>query len=244
MQNPDGGWAAFDRGCDLEILTRVPFADHNAMIDPSTADLTARALESLAELGYGPDHPATAAGIRYLRRQQEADGSWFGRWGCNYLYGTSLALQALRRIGIAAGDPAIRRGAAWIAACQNPDGGWGETPASYDDPSLKGKGESTTSQTAWALSGLLAAAQRESEAVRRGVAYLLETRLPGGAWHEDAWTGTGFPRVFYLRYHLYPVYFPLMALGAYARSGPAPRRRERPPAPALLQIATPRGDAR
>ncbi len=243
MQNRDGGWAAFDRGCDFELLTRVPFADHNARIDPSTADLTARALESLAELGYGPDHPAVAAGVRYLRGQQEADGSWFGRWGCNYLYGTFLALQALARLGVPADDPAMKRGAAWIASCQNADGGWGETPASYDDPALKGKGASTASQTAWAILGLLAAGERDSDAVRRGVDHLLETREPGGAWREDAWTGTGFPRVFYLKYHLYAVYFPLMALGAYARSGDvAPGLRPRAASSGLVRIASARGE--
>jgi squalene-hopene/tetraprenyl-beta-curcumene cyclase len=217
MQNEDGGWAAFDRGCDKTILTLVPFADHNAMIDPSTADLTARGLESLSELGFAKDFPAAQRAIRFLRDAQGAEGAWYGRWGCNYLYGTYLALWGLRKIGIPPWDPALRRGFSWLRSCQNPDGGWGETLASYDDPSLKGKGSSTPSQTAWAVLGLIAAGERDSEAVRRGVAFLLDRQSQDGSWPEEEWTGTGFPRVFYLRYHLYPIYFPLLALGTYAQ---------------------------
>ena len=236
MQNEDGGWAAFDRGCDKVILTRVPFADHNAMIDPSTADLTARGLESLCELGFGKDFPAAARAIDFLRRTQEPEGAWYGRWGCNYLYGTYLAIWGLWKIGISPEDPAIRRGAAWLRSCQNPDGGWGETLGSYDDPSLKGKGASTPSQTAWAVLGLVAAGGRQSEAVRRGIEFLLDRQSEDGSWPEEEWTGTGFPRVFYLRYHLYPIYFPLLALGVAAQdSAPASRRpshpREQRPAP-------------
>jgi squalene-hopene/tetraprenyl-beta-curcumene cyclase len=224
MQNDDGGWASFDRGCDREILTKVPFADHNAMIDPSTSDLTSRGLESLAELGFGPEFPPARRAIRFLRRAQEADGAWFGRWGCNYIYGTYLALWALRKIGVPPSDPTLRRGAAWLANCQNPDGGWGETLASYDDPALRGKGRSTPSQTAWALLGLLSAGEELSPAARRGAEFLLERQAPGGSWPEEEWTGTGFPRVFYLRYHLYPVYFPLFALGVFARAEARARR--------------------
>jgi squalene-hopene/tetraprenyl-beta-curcumene cyclase len=217
MQNEDGGWAAFDRGCDKVILTRVPFADHNAMIDPSTADLTARGLESLSELGFGKDFPAAARAVEFLRRTQEPEGAWYGRWGCNYLYGTYLALLGLQKIGINADDAAIRRGAGWLRSCQNPDGGWGETLGSYDDPSLKGKGASTPSQSAWAVLGLISAGERDSEAVRRGIQFLLDRQSEDGSWPEEEWTGTGFPRVFYLRYHLYPIYFPLLALGVAAR---------------------------
>jgi squalene-hopene/tetraprenyl-beta-curcumene cyclase len=224
MQNQDGGWAAFDRGCDKEILTRVPFADHNAMIDPSTADLTARGLEALAELGFGIDFPAAKKAIRFLRRTQEPEGAWYGRWGCNYLYGTHLALWALMKIGVPHSDPAVRRGAAWLRSCQNEDGGWGETLASYEDPSLKGKGRSTPSQTAWAVMGLVAAGEIRSETVRRGIDFLLDRQAEDGSWQEEEWTGTGFPRVFYLRYHLYPIYFPLLALGIYA-AGRAPAAR-------------------
>jgi len=189
------------------------------MIDPSTADLTARGLECLSELGFEMDFPAAARAIRFLRRTQEPEGAWYGRWGCNYLYGTYLALWGLRKIGVSAGDPAIRRGSAWLQSCQNPDGGWGETLGSYDDPSLKGKGASTPSQTAWAVLGLVAAGERESPAVRRGVEFLLDRQSEDGSWPEEEWTGTGFPRVFYLRYHLYPIYFPLLALGVVAQSG-------------------------
>jgi squalene-hopene/tetraprenyl-beta-curcumene cyclase len=224
MQNKDGGWAAFDRGCDKEILTKVPFADHNAMIDPSTADLTARGLEALAELGFGKDYPPAARAIRFLRRTQESDGAWYGRWGCNYLYGTYLALWGLRKIGVDPADQAMRRGADWLRSCQNSDGGWGESLASYDDPTLKGKGRSTPSQTAWGVMGLVAAGERESEAVSRGIGFLLDHQSSDGSWVEEDWTGTGFPRVFYLRYHLYPIYFPLLALGVY--SGRGGRRRE------------------
>jgi squalene-hopene/tetraprenyl-beta-curcumene cyclase len=224
MQNDDGGWAAFDRGCDREILTKVPFADHNAMIDPSTADLTSRGLESLAELGFGPEYPPARRAIQFLRRTQEPEGAWYGRWGCNYVYGTYLALWALRRIGLEPSDPALRRGAAWLRSCQNPDGGWGESLASYDDPSLKGKGRSTPSQTAWAVLGLLAAGGAPDPATRRGVDFLLDRQAADGSWPEEEWTGTGFPRVFYLRYHLYPIYFPLFALGAYARAEARPGR--------------------
>jgi squalene-hopene/tetraprenyl-beta-curcumene cyclase len=181
MQNKDGGWAAFDRGCDKEILTKVPFADHNAMIDPSTADLTARGLEALAELGFGKDYPPAVRAIRFLRRTQESDGAWYGRWGCNYLYGTYLALWGLRKIGVDPTDEAMRRGADWLRSCQNSDGGWGESLASYDDPTLKGKGRSTPSQTAWGVMGLVAAGERESEAVSRGIGFLLDHQSSDGS---------------------------------------------------------------
>jgi squalene-hopene/tetraprenyl-beta-curcumene cyclase len=241
MQNSDGGWGAFDRGCNREILTRVPFADHNAMIDPSTADLTARGLEAMAEVGFGPEYAPARRAIEFLHREQEPDGSWYGRWGCNYLYGTYLAAWGLRRIGEDPGSPALRRAAAWLASCQNPDGGWGESLASYDDPSHKGRGPSTPSQTAWALMGLMAAGKRECEAVRRGVTYLLDGQAPDGSWPEEEWTGTGFPRVFYLKYHLYPIYFPLLALGTYAgarvRTPLARSHAPRPAAPAAWVAA-------
>ncbi len=229
MQNDDGGWGAFDRGCDKEILTHVPFADHNALLDPSTADVTGRVIDSLLRLGMAPDAPELARAATFLRRQQEADGSWYGRWGCNYIYGTWLALTALARRGGIAGEPWCRRAADWLLSCQNPDGGWGESPRSYDDPAQKGIGTSTAAQTAWALMGLLAAGALDVAgaagdtgtagdlAVERGVDYLLASQLVDGSWHDEPWTATGFPRVFYLRYHLYAVYFPLMALSAYRR---------------------------
>lgn len=217
MQNRDGGWGAFDRGCDRELLTLVPFADHNAMIDPSTADVTGRALETLARCGLGRDHPAVGAATRFLLGEQEADGSWYGRWGVNYLYGTWLALTGLAAHGPIAAEPWCRRAAGWIERHQNLDGGWGETPASYDHPDQKGLGPSTAAQTAWALMALVAAGRGGGAAVRRGVDHLLGSQQPDGGWTDAAWTGTGFPRVFYLRYRLYATYFPLLALSRVAR---------------------------
>ena len=214
------------------------------MLHPSTADLTARGLEALAELGFGPEFPPACRAIRFLRKEQETEGAWYGRWGCNYLYGTYLALWGLWKIGVDRSDPVIRRGAAWLRSCQNQDGGWGESLASYDDPSLKGKGSSTPSQTAWALLGLLAAGERESDAVRRGVEFLLGRQGADGSWPEEEWTGTGFPRVFYLRYHLYPVYFPLLALGVYARGDARPPRSQVHTADASLLHLTPIGGSR
>lgn len=217
MQNRDGGWAAFDKGCNKEILTCVPFADHNAMIDPSTSDITGRALEALAALGYGRQLNAIRRGMRFLAREQEADGSWYGRWGCNYIYGTWLAVTGLRAVG--ADDVRLRRAAAWIRSVQNDDGGWGETPLSYENPAEKGRGPSTPSQTAWAVLGLIAAADADSaESVRRGIDYILRVQHEDGSWVDEHWTGTGFPAVFYLRYHLYATYFPLLALSTYAKS--------------------------
>lgn len=226
MQNKDGGWGAFDRDCDKEILTYVPFADHNAMIDPSTTDLTARGLETMAELGYDRDYPAARRAIDFILAEQEPDGSWYGRWGCNYLYGTYLAAASLEAIGLDPDERWGRSAATWLESCQNPDGGWGELPVSYEDATRKGIGPSTASQTAWALMGLTALGRADSDAARRAVAYLVEQQQEDGSWHEEHWTGTGFPAVFYLRYHLYPVYFPLMALArwaAHAQQSPAER---------------------
>lgn len=225
MQNRDGGWGAFDKDCDKEILTHVPFADHNAMIDPSTSDLTARALEALACLGYDHSFPAARRAVEFLRREQERDGSWFGRWGCNYLYGTWLALWGLRAIGVDMDSAWVQRGAEWLRSCQNEDGGWGELPQSYDDQSYKGRGPSTASQTAWALLGLMAAGHARTESVSRGLRYLLERQEADGSWTDELWTGTGFPSVFYLRYHLYSIYFPLLALAEHVQPSSSPRRR-------------------
>ena len=238
MQNKDGGWGAFDKGCDKEILTHVPFADHNAMIDPSTADLTARALEALGCIGFDRSHPATRRAVEFLKREQESDGSWFGRWGCNYLYGTWLALWGLRAIGEDMTAPWIRRGARWLHDSQNDDGGWGELPQSYDDLTYKGRGPSTASQTAWALLGLMAAGDGHTDTVRRGVRYLVERQRDDGSWEEQLWTGTGFPSVFYLRYHLYPIYFPLLALAQYREAPERPRREL--PSVALPRVSRPR----
>jgi squalene-hopene/tetraprenyl-beta-curcumene cyclase len=215
MQNRDGGWASFDRDNDQRWLTEVPFADHNAMIDPSTADITARVLECLSHFpAYGRSHPAVERAIGFLRRNQTTEGCWTGRWGVNYLYGTWQVLRGLRCIGEEMQAPYVRRAARWLAARQNSDGGWGESIASYDDLGAKGVGDSTPSQTAWALMGLIAAGEVASPAVRRGVGHLID-RQRAGTWEQALWTGTGFPRVFYLNYHYYRHYFPLMALAQY-----------------------------
>jgi squalene-hopene/tetraprenyl-beta-curcumene cyclase len=217
MQNRDGGWGAFDRDNDRHVLTQVPFADHNAMIDPSSADVTARVLECLARYGRPADDPVVARGLRYLRGEQTGEGAWYGRWGVNYIYGTSGVLRAAEALGIA-GSAFCRRGAAWLAGIQNEDGGFGESCASYDDPSQMGRGPSTPSQTAWGVIGLLAAGASDT-AVTRAVRHLIETQNAAGSWDERATTGTGFPRVFYLRYHLYCHSFPLSALARYRSMG-------------------------
>ena len=217
MQSKDGGWGAFDRDNDKQALAHVPFADFMSPLDPTCADVTAHALEFLAEVNQGEQ--ARERGVAYLRKTQEPDGSWYGRWGVNYVYGTGLALQGLAAAGEELHQQTILRAVDWLAAHQNPDGGWGETCMTYVDPSLRGRGPSTASQTAWALSGLLAAGQASGEtthpAVQRGIAYLLDTQAEDGSWEEPFYTGTGFPRVFYLRYDLYRVYFPLLALARY-----------------------------
>ncbi|MEY4178129.1 MAG: Squalene--hopene cyclase [Planctomycetota bacterium] len=217
MQNRDGGWGAFDRNNDAEFLCHVPFADHNAMIDPSTPDITARVLEMLGGYGHRVDSPAVAKALGFLRRTQESDGAWYGRWGVNYIYGTWQTLVGLRAVHVPLDDPMVRRGAEWLLRCQQPNGGWGESADSYDAPASRGQGPATASQTAWALLGLLAAGRAMDSATSRGAQYLLDTQRPDGRWDEPEFTGTGFPRVFYLRYHLYPVYFPLLALGVYRR---------------------------
>ena len=215
MQNKDGGWAAFDVDIDNEVLTKVPFADHNAMLDPSCADITARILEILGLLDYRADHPQVAKGLDYLWRTQEPEGCWYGRWGVNYVYGTWQVLQGLAALDFPMDHPALLRAADWLESVQQGDGGWGESCASYDDRSLMAKGETTASQTAWAVLGLVSAGRADGGAARRGIAYLTETQKADGSWDEAPYTGTGFPRVFYLRYHLYRIYFPLMALARY-----------------------------
>jgi squalene-hopene/tetraprenyl-beta-curcumene cyclase len=219
MQNADGGWGSFDKDNDKQWLTEVPFADHNAMIDPSTADITGRVLESLSHFpGFGREHPAVKRAVAFLRRDQTADGAWYGRWGVNYVYGTWQALRGLARIGEDLDSPCVRRAAAWLRDHQNTDGGWGESIASYDEPSRRGAGTSTPSQTAWAVMGLLAAGEIDGAAVRRGVRWLVERQDAAGTWNEESWTGTGFPKVFYLNYAFYRHYFPLMALAQYANA--------------------------
>ena len=216
LQNSDGGWGAFDRDNNCELLCKVPFADHNAMIDPSSPDLAGRVLEAFGKIGLRIGHPSVDRACEYLRCQQEADGSWYGRWGINYIYGTWQAIEGLRSVGVAADDPAIVAGAEWLESRQQSAGGWGESPASYSDPAFSGRGRPTPSQTAWAVAGLVAAGRHDSRQARRGVRWLLDLQAADGRWEESEFTGTGFPKVFYLRYHYYPVYFPLMALARWA----------------------------
>jgi squalene-hopene/tetraprenyl-beta-curcumene cyclase len=225
MQNRDGGWAAFDREINHEVLTKVPFADHNAMLDPSCPDITARALEALGHFGFHVGQPTVDRAIAFLERTQEDSGAWLGRWGVNYIYGTWQVLTGLRSIGFDMRRPMVRRAVEWLKRVQQPGGGWGETCRSYDDPSLAGQGTPTASQTAWALLGLLAAGEAASPEVAAGIHYLVSTQQSDGTWREDQFTGTGFPKVFYLKYHMYRLYFPLMALARYASARPrsAPR---------------------
>ncbi|HKQ85167.1 MAG TPA: squalene--hopene cyclase [Candidatus Acidoferrales bacterium] len=214
MQNRDGGWGAFDHENNLQFLNNIPFADHNAMLDPSTADVTARVVECLGHMGWSANHPVVEQARKFLDKDQTSDGSWFGRWGVNYIYGTSGVLRSLELIGLSNADQ-CKRAADWLRSVQNPDGGFGETAASYDDVSLKAKGASTASQTAWGLIGLLAVIGPNDPAVERAVAWLAEHQNADGSWDESEFTGTGFPSVFYLKYHLYRNSFPLYALARY-----------------------------
>ena len=239
MQCGNGGWAAFDRNNDKWLFTQVPYADHNAMIDPATSDITARVLQCLSYFGFTRDDQCVQRAIAFLKRDQCPDGTWLGRWGANYIYGTWQVLQGLRAIGEDMRLPYIRRAVAWLKEHQNDDGGWGETLRSYDDPQFKGLGESAASQTAWAIMGLICAGEVHSREVVCGIAYLLDTQQMDGTWDETLFTGTGFPRVFYLRYHFYCHYFPLMALGLYARHKlhdfpPVPREQQK--SRALIQF--------
>ena len=217
MQNSDGGWGAFDIDNHHTYLNNIPFADHGALVDPSTPDLAGRCIEMLAMLGYDRSFPPIARGLEYLHNAQQPDGSWFGRWGVNYVYGTWAVLIALGALGEDPNQPYIRKAVTWLKTVQNLDGGWGESCDSYDDKGLHGRGESTASQTAWALLGLMAAGEFGTDAVERGVEWLLHNHHTEGGWKEDEYTGTGFPRVFYLRYHGYRHFFPLWALGVYRR---------------------------
>jgi squalene-hopene/tetraprenyl-beta-curcumene cyclase len=216
MASADGGWAAFDADNTRILPTRLPFCDFGNVTDPPSADVTAHVVEMLAVTGRAAE-PACRRGVAWLRAAQEPDGSWFGRWGANHVYGTGAAVPALISAGVDVGDPAIRRAVEWLTAHQNPDGGWGEDLRSYRDREWVGRGESTPSQTAWALLALLAA-DRDNPAVERGVAWLTDRQRPDGNWDEPFFTGTGFPGDFYLNYHLYRLTFPLTALARYVRS--------------------------
>ncbi len=217
MQNKDGSWGAFDIGNNYEYLNNIPFADHGALVDPGTSDLTARCIELLAMLGYDRSFAPLARALEFLKSEQEECGAWYGRWGVNYIYGTWSVLAALGVIGEDVAQPYVRKAVAWVKSVQNDDGGWGESCNSYDDPLLKGKGVSTPSQTAWALIGLMAVGETNCPQVKRGIDYLTRTQNERGDWDEAEYTGTGFPRVFYLRYHGYRHYFPLWALATYSR---------------------------
>jgi squalene-hopene/tetraprenyl-beta-curcumene cyclase len=218
MQSADGGWGAFDADNTRELVNELPFCDFGAVIDPPTADVTAHVLEMLGTEGLS-GHERSRRGLRWLMKEQLSDGSWFGRWGANYVYGTGAAVPAAVAAGVSPRDPSIRRAVGWLATHQNADGGWGEDLRSYDDPEgWSGRGESTASQTAWALLALLAAGEQDSPAVARGVAFLCETQTPSGTWDEPFYTGTGFPGDFYINYHLYRLVFPLQALGRYVRA--------------------------
>ena len=227
MQCKNGGWASFDKDNTKMIFEQIPFADHNAMLDPPTVDITGRILETLASYGYSRKDKRVERAIRFIYDEQEPDGSGFGRWGVNYIYGTFLVLRGLEAIGVWNHEPQIQQAAEWIRMVQNADGGWGETCGSYDDPTTRGAGPSTPSQTAWAILGLLAAGDTRSDSVAKGIKWLLKHQQADGSWDESIgqgvtrqalYTGTGFPRVFYLAYHLYRDYFPLLALTNYKRA--------------------------
>jgi squalene-hopene/tetraprenyl-beta-curcumene cyclase len=221
FQCRDGGWAAFDKDVTTPWLEDMPFADHNAILDPTCSDLTARTLEMLGYIGFDSNSRPVREAIQYLIKTQDKDGSWYGRWGVNYIYGTWQVLRGLRAIGEDMTQPWILRGRDWLESCQNPDGGWGETCETYDNPGVKGIGPSTASQTAWAIMGICACGDLDRPSVQRGLRYLLRSQKSDGSWDEEEITGTGFPRTFYLKYDMYRQNFPLLALATYVnyRSG-------------------------
>jgi squalene-hopene/tetraprenyl-beta-curcumene cyclase len=215
MQSKTGGWGAFDIDNDQDLLNQVPFADHGAMLDPPTADVSGRVLWMLGRFGFNRDHRQVRQVVDFIKSKQEVNGSWWGRWGVNYIYGTWLALFGLRSIGEDMNQPFIHRAVSWYEEKQNEDGGWGETCGSYTDPLQAGKGKSTVSQTAWAVMGMLAAGEVKNSAVKRGVEFLLNRQETSGSWYEDEFTGAGFPGHFYIKYHMYQHFFPLMAISRY-----------------------------
>jgi squalene-hopene/tetraprenyl-beta-curcumene cyclase len=226
MQCRNGGWASFDKDNTKKIFEAIPFADHNAMIDPPTVDITGRILEMLSLYGYTRRDERVEKAVKFILSEQQTDGSWFGRWGVNYLYGTFLVLRGLQAMEYSYLEAPVQQAAEWIRMVQNSDGGWGETCGTYEDENQKGIGTSTPSQTAWALLGLLAANDTRSDSVAKGVRWLIERQHEDGSWDElmpgrngeSYYTGTGFPRVFYLGYHLYKQYFPLLALTTYKKA--------------------------
>ncbi len=216
MQSKNGGWGSFDVDNTRTFLTKIPFADFGATLDPPTADVTAHGLELLGRLGYRGEYPPAARALRFLEEMQEPDGSWWGRWGVNYIYGLGAVLPALEALGESMAQPAVRKSVNWLVRHQLADGGWGEDSRSYADPNLRGAGPSTASQTAWAVMALIAAGEAASPETARGVQYLIDRQRSDGTWDEAEFTGTGFPSDFMINYHLYRHYFPLMALGRYA----------------------------
>ncbi|MFP3866544.1 MAG: squalene--hopene cyclase [Desulfobacteraceae bacterium] len=219
MQSENGGFGAFDADNTKDWLNRIPFGDLRALIDPPTEDVTGRILEMMGIFGFSLNHPVAARAYIFLRQTQQPDGCWWGRWGVNYIYGTWSVLTGLKSIGEDMSQTYIRRAVAWLKGCQNADGGWGETCESYRRPQLRGQGESTASQTAWALMALIAAGEDSSVEVQRGLEFLIKTQNAEGRWEEPYFTGTGFPQHFMIRYHLYRDCFPLMALGQYLQAG-------------------------
>jgi squalene-hopene/tetraprenyl-beta-curcumene cyclase len=215
FQCKDGGWAAFDKDCTKNILEQVPFADHNAMLDPECADITARILELLGYEDWSTNHPQIKDALKYIHGQQEQDGSWYGRWGVNYIYGTWQVLRGLRALSFDMNQPWLQKARSWLESVQHPDGGWGERCNTYDDPVFKGQGPSTASQTAWAVMGLCAFGDPDLPSLRCGIEYLIRTQNKDGSWSEDEITGTGFPKVFYLKYDMYRNAWPLLALATF-----------------------------
>jgi squalene-hopene/tetraprenyl-beta-curcumene cyclase len=217
FQCKDGGWAAFDKDCTKGILEKVPFADHNAMLDPECADITARILELLGYEGFSIEHPQVEKALEFVRAHQETDGSWYGRWGVNYIYGTWQVLRGLHAMGLDMSEPWLQKAGAWLESVQHEDGGWGERCNTYDDPVFKGQGPSTASQTAWAIMGLCAFGEPDRASLHRGIQYLINTQNQDGSWTEHEITGTGFPKVFYLKYDMYRNAWPLLAMATYRK---------------------------
>jgi squalene-hopene/tetraprenyl-beta-curcumene cyclase len=217
FQCKDGGWASFDKDCTKNILEKVPFADHNAMLDPECADITARILELLGYEHFRVSHARVKRALNYIREHQEVDGSWYGRWGVNYVYGTWQVLRGLRALDLNMNEPWLLKARQWLESVQHEDGGWGERCNTYDDPVFKGRGPSTASQTAWAVMGLCTFDDPENPHLKRGIEYLTRTQNPDGSWTEHETTGTGFPKVFYLKYDIYRNAWPLLALATYRK---------------------------
>jgi squalene-hopene/tetraprenyl-beta-curcumene cyclase len=226
FQCKDGGWAAFDKDCTKGVLEKVPFADHNAMLDPECADITARILELLGYEGYSVEHPQVHKALRFVRECQEEDGSWYGRWGVNYIYGTWQVLRGLRALNVDMFQPWLFKARDWLESVQHEDGGWGERCNTYDDPVFKGQGPSTASQTAWAVMGLCAFDDPHRPSIQRGIEYLIRAQNADGSWTEHETTGTGFPKVFYLKYDMYRNSWPLLAMATFRNLVERPAQRQ------------------